>query len=438
MGENNLEKDRIADGQEEQKLNFKPATKTSKRLVSKAQEGDEDAVNRLIELYYRDMLYFAIKQVGREDGQDVTQKAIEHSIGKLNDLRDQTKFKSWMMRAVYRECIDFIRKKKRQGNQVKVVELHDESQIEMVENRSQVFDQPFASDIENDKLLAIFDDMPERFSTCIRLRYLEDMNYTEIAEVLDINETKVKNDLHRGMKLLKQRIEEQGGASSFLAVGPTAAIPALTQMLQADQGSLVAPHMVEQGLALAKQSLAVQQGAAAASSVVVSNSAVVSKMALGIKIGLGGAAATAVATTGIVFALNQTPEEPEIVVPEAVEIEPTPVAEPATPEEQQEQPITTIADMIGEELAAQLEGFEANGADAAQWEAFLTQIGAEPDMVSSDSSYQYSAYLLTKQDKQLVLADKQDINREGSLKIRSSFGPSEDSLSQMAVVFMFE
>ena len=416
--------------QQGQELNFKPATKAARWLVAQAQKGDEEAINRLIELHYKDMLYFAIKQVGHEDGQDVTQKAIGNAIRKINDLRDQSKFKPWIMRAVHNECIDFIRKKKRQADQVKVVELHDESQQEMIEDRAQVFDKPFVSDIENEQLLEALDSMPSRFSNCIRLRYLEDMSYAEIAQTLGINEAKVKNDLHRGMKLLQQRFEDAGGSQKLFAATPAALAPMLTQLLQNDQAHIISPQALEQGIQAAQQSLVAQSAGGASQSLAAAGK----QGASSVKMVLGSLAATLVLGGVLAFALTQSPTEKPANTQALEAQETTPQAAPPT----EDRAIKNIADMIGTQKAEELSHFEAQGVSPASWSEFLNQIGASADISSNDGNYVYRAFLLTKQDKQLLLVDRAAIGSETNYEVRSKFTSLTEPPSQMEVVFMFE
>lgn len=414
---------------EEMQPHFAPASRTNTRLVLEAQKGNEEAIARVIELYYQDMLYFAQKKVGRQDGEDVTQQTIARLITKLGDLKEPAKLKSWLMKSLHYECLDFLRKKKRVGEQEVVVMLDDDFNGS-IEDRELPADALLINEENKTQLIGIIDGLPQRFADVIRLRYLEDMSMAEIADVLEIDRKKVYNDIYRGLRLCEERLKEQTGERRFFAVGAAGAIPLLTEALQADMSAAVTPQMIAAGMEATRESIHAQLGASASSS----TAGAAKHMALGTKIAIGSAIAVVVVAAGVIFALSQAPAEPEVVTPTPVEAGPVEAEE----EQQQEQPIITVADMIGDDYAELLDGFVANGTDPTTWTTFLTDIGAEPEVTSFEPEYQYDTYLLTKQDKQLLLVERKSTSGEGIVEVRYQFGPIEELPNQMVTIHMFD
>lgn len=76
--------------------------------------------------------------------------------------------------------------------------------------------------------------------------------------------------------------------------------------------------------------------------------------------------------------------------------------------------IFTLADMIGEEEAKELITFTTTAVDKVEWLAFIEDIGAQFETVSVEHETEYTMYLLRKQDKQLVLAEKKSIGSKSA------------------------
>ena len=427
MVENN---NKPADHEEDQP-HFEPISKANKRLIIDAQKGDADAIAKVIELYYKDILYFSKKKLGTHDGEDVAQQVTLRIVDKIKDLNDPLKFKSWMMSTVYHECIEFMRRRKAKGDQVREVELSEEA-LQMIDNGEAAFDELFIGKETSNQILQILDTIPENYADCIRLRYLEELSYKEIAEVLKVNEKKVKNDLHRGLKVLERRIEEAGGRSAFFSVGATGAIPALTQALQGEQALLTSPDASLQVAAYAKEyALAQNAGLAGGGSAGTSAS---KPLSLAAKIVFSSVALVVAVVIGAsILVSNLTPANtPASTQQQAQNASP----EADFPQESQRE-IQTVADMIGAEEAQQLKNFETQNPEASSWEAFLHHIGAHEEEQALEYDYSYKLYVVEEQNKQLILAERKSLE-DGSIKVLSLFGQTQELPRMVKVILMFD
>lgn len=433
---------------------FVPQGRVNRRLVHDAQKGDAKAIERVIELYYQDMLYYAQKKVGKQDGEDVTQQAISRLITKLGDLKEPAKLKSWLMKSLHYECLDFLRKKKR-TNEKEVIVMLDDDFNGNIEDRELPADALLINEENKEQLIQIIDSLPDRFADVIRLRYLEDMSMAEIADVLNIDRKKVYNDIYRGLRLAEERIKEQNGEQRFFAVGAAGAIPILTQALQADLATTASPQLLTAGIMAVQQAASAQLGATSANASTASTTtsahtasststisissahsqagAATKQASLAAKIAIGSVAFVAVISATLFFTFNQNPASNSTKPTSATSIEPDPA-----PSQQQMHSINTLADMIGEDQARTLLDFQNAGTDAATWQAFCASLGAQKELTSSENDYQYQSYMLAKQDKQLLLVERQHAQNPGILEVRFRFGMLEDAPNQMVMIHMFD
>ena len=81
-------------------------------LVTKAQNGDSDAVSELFSEFYNDLYYFALKTVKNDDtALDVTQDAFVDIINNLGSLKEPAAFVSWAKQITYHQCTRHFKKK---------------------------------------------------------------------------------------------------------------------------------------------------------------------------------------------------------------------------------------------------------------------------------------------------------------------------------------
>lgn len=81
------------------------AKKDLTALVIKAQKGDSEALNRLMQECYETLFYYAYNTVKNEDlAADITQDSCIEIINTLDKLRDPNAFHTWAGRIVYHKC----------------------------------------------------------------------------------------------------------------------------------------------------------------------------------------------------------------------------------------------------------------------------------------------------------------------------------------------
>lgn len=130
----------------------------------------------------------------QEDALDAVQNAICKALTHYETLRNEDAVKTWFYRIVVNESLGILRKRKE----------------EILSDEDESMEVPYYEkgyDIQED-LGAQIDRLEEDVQEIIRLRFFEELSLKEIAEVMELNLNTVKAKLYRGLKLLKQNIEE--------------------------------------------------------------------------------------------------------------------------------------------------------------------------------------------------------------------------------------
>ncbi len=128
-----------------------------------------------------------------EDAEDIVQQALLTAYEKLYTLKDDDKFRSWMMRIVVNEAKMYIRKNS------SIVYMEDmETVVEHVkDNRSS----------EKDVWDLVL-SLKKELSTVVILYYAQGYRVNEISKIMRIPSGTVKSRLSKARALLKKRLEE--------------------------------------------------------------------------------------------------------------------------------------------------------------------------------------------------------------------------------------
>jgi RNA polymerase sigma-70 factor (ECF subfamily) len=133
-----------------------------------------------------------------EDAKDVTQETFIRVFQNIGRLRRTESFKGWLMRIAMNCAMSHL--KRRACNAELPQELHDVTccvEKEMVE-RDMVMHVKEA-----------LKRLPERQRMILGLRLFRDMDFSEIAEMMNIKPATARTNFHFGMKNLKSLLESR-------------------------------------------------------------------------------------------------------------------------------------------------------------------------------------------------------------------------------------
>jgi RNA polymerase sigma-70 factor (ECF subfamily) len=161
------------------------------RLVGRARSGDEVAFTRLYDRYARMIHGVLLSRVPRVDVEDLVQDVFLTAWKGLEGLRDPAAFGGWLSMIARNRATDFQRRA------VDAVELPDH-----LEARDAT-----AAGAEARAVLDTIRTLPDAYRETLVLRLVEGMTGPEIAERTGLTPASVRVNLHRGMKLLREKLE---------------------------------------------------------------------------------------------------------------------------------------------------------------------------------------------------------------------------------------
>lgn len=181
--------------------------KRATRVSEMSEAIDPHFFQHLVQTYYQDLYRFAFSLAKRpEDASDLVQQVFTTWAQKGHQLLDRTKAKSWLFTTLHREFLHRHRRAQR-GPQLLTSE---EANLEEMAG----FEPNMERAIDGNSALRVLRTLEDPFGEPMRLFYLSDMNYREIAEALGVPIGTIMSRLSRGKALLREKLEHPGSTAS--------------------------------------------------------------------------------------------------------------------------------------------------------------------------------------------------------------------------------
>lgn len=164
-------------------------TSCADSTIAAAAGGDRDAFARLYADYFRMVHAILLGRVPRRDVDDLVQDVFLTVFTRLKSLRDPAAFGGWLATITRNRATDHLRRTREQ------VELPEE--------------MPGGDPIPADTfaVLEAVRQLPDAYRESLLMRLVEGMSGADIAERTGLTPGSVRVNLHRGMTLLREKLE---------------------------------------------------------------------------------------------------------------------------------------------------------------------------------------------------------------------------------------
>lgn len=163
-------------------------TRRNAAIVARAKCGDQEAFGQLYDLYGAMVHGILLARVPPDEVEDLMQDVFLTAFRRLDTLRDESAFGGWLGMIARHRAMDYYRQTKETS--------------ELTEHLPQPA-RPFA---EAQEILAVIRTLPEAYRETLIWRLVEGLSGPEIAERAGLTPASVRVNLHRGMKMLRERL----------------------------------------------------------------------------------------------------------------------------------------------------------------------------------------------------------------------------------------
>jgi RNA polymerase sigma-70 factor (ECF subfamily) len=187
-------------------------------LVDRAQEGDRDAFQTLVERYQEKVYSICYGKIGDEhDAKDVSQDVFIKVYRYIDGFNKNASFYTWLYRIAVNTSIDFLRKQSRRDK----VDYDDtiERNEEFLEGDDMLMpsklglnpDEALGRKELRSEMLEALNELSEKHRTILNLREVEGLSYDEMAEVLDISKGTVMSRLYHARRYFQDALRDYLG-----------------------------------------------------------------------------------------------------------------------------------------------------------------------------------------------------------------------------------
>ena len=177
-------------------------------LVQRAQAGDREAFELLVQKYYRLVYAYVYRRLGHQElARDATQEVFLRLYHSLGSLQQRAKFFPWLFRVAHHVCCTFLKNKSRQPVAVDA-EVEDLARRSDSHHSLSTVEASLQEKMFRQAVLDAIGELPENYQLPLMLRYLEEMSYDEIAETLEMTRGAVVGILFRGTRYLRHKLRD--------------------------------------------------------------------------------------------------------------------------------------------------------------------------------------------------------------------------------------
>ncbi len=164
------------------------------KLLLRAQRGEQAAFAELVRLHQAMVFSLAHHSLrNRAVAEELAQEVFLHLYQNLAALESPDHVKNWLRRVTSHRCIDYVRR-----NRMQTVDIADVPELTASQRGGDVLLQQ--------TLRRYVASLPATPRLVMTLRYQEDLEPTEIAEVLDMPLNTVKSHLRRSLAVLREKV----------------------------------------------------------------------------------------------------------------------------------------------------------------------------------------------------------------------------------------
>ena len=162
--------------------------------------GDQESYTKLYELFIRDMYRYGTSLVTTSDAfvLDCIHDVFTEIWAKRSRLSVPDNVKYYLLKALKTRIMHLLERKERSFKPLSEVDLQifEPNDLEIIEELE-------VANSRQERLKILIAQLPNRQQEALKLRFIENLNYTEIGDLLEVNTQSAKNLVFRAIEKLR-------------------------------------------------------------------------------------------------------------------------------------------------------------------------------------------------------------------------------------------
>jgi RNA polymerase sigma-70 factor (ECF subfamily) len=174
-------------------------------LISRCQQGDQDALKGIFDQYHRKVYrvaYGVVRQ--REEALDIVQEVFIKLFRSIKNFKGKSHFYTYLYRMTMNTAIDHTRKMKRQPP----LNREENAEMQLSDDPERRPDRIFAHKELEERVRSAMETLPSDQKAALVFREVEGLSYKEMAEAMGCSIGTVMSRLHYGRKKLQELLKD--------------------------------------------------------------------------------------------------------------------------------------------------------------------------------------------------------------------------------------
>tara|TARA_R110002050_G_scaffold261556_1_gene401640 strand:- start:130395 stop:130952 length:558 start_codon:yes stop_codon:yes gene_type:complete len=162
-------------------------------ILEEIKKKNEEVFKNFFDNHYKNLVIYANGYLyDKDSSEDVVQDVFIYIWEHANNINIETSLKGYLYAMVRNRCLNFLKS-------IKITDNYEFIEFNINLITEHVFDSTSEEDkkIVYHQILKIVDTLPEKMQQVVKLKFLHNYKYSEIASELDISVNTVKTQLKR-------------------------------------------------------------------------------------------------------------------------------------------------------------------------------------------------------------------------------------------------
>lgn len=171
-------------------------------LIKRIAAGEKEFFGELV-LKHQDFIFNVVSKYVRleEEARDITQEVFVKAYENIEKFRGESKVSSWLYRIAYNLSMNWSERVKGRETQL------DDAVAEAIPEPAGAADEAFDRELVLARIMEVLEEIPLKYKVVIKLYYIEDRSYQQIADTLGIPINTVKIQLLRAKELIRKKTD---------------------------------------------------------------------------------------------------------------------------------------------------------------------------------------------------------------------------------------
>jgi RNA polymerase sigma-70 factor (ECF subfamily) len=176
-------------------------------LMLRVREGDTESFTLLLERHRSPVIHFLYRMVQNQSvAEELAQEVFLRVYRSRANYEPTAKFTTWLFRIASHLALNWIRDRRHERGQESLDQETQDGMVRQVSDRGASAEQVMVRESKFEEIRRAIQSLPEKQKAAVLMHKYEEMEYSQIAAVLECSESAVKSLLFRAYESLRARL----------------------------------------------------------------------------------------------------------------------------------------------------------------------------------------------------------------------------------------